>query len=43
MGFREPPFCAAVRTLTLCSRNIQGEYLAQFTRASIAIEIIIGA
>jgi len=31
---------AAMRTLSVCSRNIQGEYVAQFTRGSVAIEIV---
>jgi hypothetical protein len=29
-----------MRTLSLSSRNIQGEYVAQFTRGSIAIKIV---
>lgn len=30
-------FCAAVCALYLCSRNTQGEYLAQFTRGSVTL------
>jgi hypothetical protein len=29
--------CAAMRALYLCSRNIHGEYLAQFTRGSVTV------
>jgi hypothetical protein len=33
---------AAMRALSLCSRNIHGEDVAQFTRGSVAIEVVVG-
>jgi len=37
------PLCgAAVRTLSLCDRNIHGEYLAQFTCGSVTVKVIVG-
>jgi hypothetical protein len=33
---------AAVRALSLCSRNIDGEYFAQFTRRSITVKVVVG-
>jgi hypothetical protein len=35
-------FCgAAFRTPSLCSRDIDGEYFAQFTGGSIAVDVIV--
>jgi hypothetical protein len=34
-------YCAAVRTLSLCSCNIHGKYVAQLTRGSVTIKVII--
>jgi hypothetical protein len=33
--------CTAMRTLSLCSRNIHGKYVAQFTRGSVTIKVIV--
>jgi len=32
--------CAAVGTLSFCSRKVQGEYFAQFTGGRIAVEVV---
>jgi hypothetical protein len=35
------PCCAAVRTLSLCSRNIHGKYVAQFTCRSVTVKVVV--
>jgi hypothetical protein len=42
MCLSKAPYCAAVRALHLCSRNIHGEYLAQFTRGSVTLGRLAG-
>lgn len=39
MRFGKRFCCAAVRTLSLSGRDIHGEYSAQFSRGSVAIEV----
>src|SRR5260370_35472530 len=34
--------CAAVDTLSFCSRKVQGEYFAQFTGGRVAVEEVGG-
>src|SRR4029453_249590 len=34
-------YCAAVRTLSLCSCNIHGKYVAQLTCGSVTIKVVI--
>jgi hypothetical protein len=41
MRLGKPFGCAAVRTLSLGSRNICGKYAAQFSRRSITVKILI--
>jgi hypothetical protein len=38
--FREVFSCAAVRAVCLSSRNINLEYVAQFTRSCIAVKVV---
>jgi hypothetical protein len=33
--------CAAMCTLSDCSRNINGEYTAQFARNGVAVKVIV--
>jgi hypothetical protein len=32
---------AAMRTLSLCSRNIHGEYFGQITRNCVAVKVVV--
>jgi len=36
----KPFCCAAVRTLSFCSRNIHGEYSAQFACGSVTVKVV---
>ena len=40
MRLGKAPLRAAMRTLSLCGRNIHGEYLAQFTRGCISVKVV---
>jgi hypothetical protein len=31
-----------MRTLSLCSGDIDGEYVAQFTSGSVAVKVVVG-
>jgi hypothetical protein len=35
-------YCAAVRTLSFCSCNIHGKYVAQLTCSSVTVKVVIG-
>jgi hypothetical protein len=41
MRFGKVLYCAAVRTLSLCARNINSEYFAQFTCGSITVKVVV--
>jgi hypothetical protein len=40
--FGKALYCAAVRTLSLCSCNIHGKYVAQLACGSVTIKVVIG-
>jgi hypothetical protein len=35
-------YCAAVRTLSHCSCNVHGKYVAQLTCGSVTVKVVIG-